>query len=98
MRLTYEIQDEASGIAQALGLAEGFADEEDVVVILGDNIFQDSISEDISGFMGGSMIFLKEVPDAQRFGVAELDGDRVIRIEEKPEVPKSNYAVTGLYM
>jgi len=98
VRLTYEIQDEAGGIAQALGLAEGFADEEDVVVILGDNIFQDSISEDVSGFRGGSKIFLKEVPDAQRFGVAELDGDSVIGIEEKPEVPKSNFAVTGLYM
>jgi len=98
VRITYEIQDEAGGIAQALGLAEGFADEEEVAVILGDNIFQDSIREDVSGFRGGSKIFLKEVPDAQRFGVAELDGDRVIGIEEKPEVPKSNFAVTGLYM
>ena len=52
----------------------------------------------MAGFKGGSRIFLKEVPDAQRFGVAELDGDRVIGIEEKPEVPKSNYAVTGLYV
>jgi glucose-1-phosphate thymidylyltransferase len=98
VRITYEIQDEAGGIAQALGLAKGFADEEDVIVILGDNIFQDSIREDVSGFKGGSKIFLKEVPDAQRFGVAELDGDRVIGIEEKPEVPRSNFAVTGLYM
>ena len=65
-----EIQDEAGGIAQALGLAEGFADDEDVVVILGDNIFQDSIREDVAGFKGGSRIFLKEVPDANRFGVA----------------------------
>jgi len=98
VRLTYEIQDEAGGIAQALGLAEGFADDEDVVVILGDNIFQDSIREDVAGFKDGSRIFLKEVPDANRFGVAELDGDKVIGIEEKPEVPRSNYAVTGLYM
>jgi glucose-1-phosphate thymidylyltransferase len=98
VRITYEIQDEAGGIAQALGLAEGFADEEDVAVVLGDNIFQDSISEDVSGFKGGSKIFLKEVPDAQRFGVAELDGDKVIGIEEKPEMPISNFAVTGLYM
>ncbi len=98
VRITYEIQDEAGGIAQALGLAEGFADEGEVAVILGDNIFQDSISEDVSGFKGGSKIFLKEVPDAQRFGVAELDGDRVIGIEEKPDVPKSDYAVTGLYI
>jgi len=98
VRLTYEIQDEAGGIAQALGLAEGFADEEDVVVILGDNIFQDSIREDVHSFLEGGRIFLKKVPDANRFGVAELDGGRVIGIEEKPEVPKSNYAVTGLYM
>ena len=98
VRITYEIQDEAGGIAQALGLAEGFSDEEDVAVILGDNIFQDSISEDVSGFGGGSKIFLKEVPDANRFGVAELDGDRVIGIEEKPEVARSDFAVTGLYM
>ena len=69
-----------------------------MVVILGDNIFQDSIREDVSGFMGGSKILLKKVPDAQRFGVAELDEGRVIGIEEKPEVPRSNFAVTGLYM
>jgi glucose-1-phosphate thymidylyltransferase len=98
VRLTYEIQDEAGGITQALGLAEGFADEEDVVVILGDYIFQDSIREDVSGFKGGSKIFLKEVPDAQRFGVAELDGEGVLGIKEKPEVPTSNFAETGLYM
>jgi len=76
VRLTYEIQDEAGGIAQALGLAEGFADEEDVVVILGDNIFQDSIREDVHSFLEGGRIFLKKVPDANRFGVAELDGTR----------------------
>ena len=69
-----------------------------MAVILGDNIFQDSISEDVSGFKGGAKIFLNEVPDAQRFGVAELDGDWVIGIEEKPEVPRSNFSVTGLYM
>jgi len=68
------------------------------VVILGDNIFQDSIREDVHSFLEGGRIFLKKVPDANRFGVAELDGGRVIGIEEKPEVPKSNYAVTGLYM
>ena len=69
-----------------------------MVVILGDNIFQDSIREDVHSFIEGGRIFLKEVPDANRFGVAELEGDSVIGIEEKPEVPKSNYAVTGLYM
>ncbi|RZN14305.1 MAG: spore coat protein [Methanosarcinales archaeon] len=95
---TYEIQDEAGGIAQALGLAEGFVDEENVAVILGDNIFQDSISGDVTGFSGGAKVFLKGVPDAHRFGVAELEGTQVVCIEEKPEEPQSNLAVTGLYM
>jgi len=95
---TYEIQDEAGGIAQALGLAEGFADGGDVAVILGDNIFQDRISEDVSGFRGSAKVFLREVPDAHRFGVAELEGTRVVCIEEKPEELRSNLAVTGLYM
>ncbi|WP_292379743.1 sugar phosphate nucleotidyltransferase [Methanosarcina sp. UBA289] len=98
VKFTYEIQEEAGGIAQALGLAERFADEDDVAVILGDNIFQDNIKEDVSNFRGGARIFLKEVPDAHRFGVAELNGDKVIGIEEKPREPKSNFAVTGLYI
>lgn len=98
VKFTYEIQEEAGGIAQALGLAESFADEEDVAVILGDNIFQDNIKQDVSNFKGGAKIFLKEVPDAHRFGVAELKGDKVTEIEEKPEEPKSNFAVTGLYI
>ncbi|MDD1723558.1 MAG: NTP transferase domain-containing protein [Methanospirillum sp.] len=98
VRLTYEIQENAGGIAQALGLAEKWADDEAVAVILGDNIFQDSVKDDISSFTTGAKIFLKEVPDAERFGVAELGKDRVISIEEKPKQPKSNYAVTGLYL
>ena len=98
VRFTYEIQEEAGGIAQALGLAESFADNEDVAVILGDNIFQNNIKEDVSNFTGGAKIFLKEVPDAHRFGVAELKGDKVIGIQEKPREPKSSFAVTGLYI
>lgn len=98
VKFTYEIQEEAGGIAQALGLAEKFADDDDVTVILGDNIFQDCIKEDVSNFKGGARIFLKEVDDARRFGVAELDGNKVVRIEEKPQHPKSNFAVTGLYI
>lgn len=98
VKFTYEIQEEAGGIAQALGLAESFADEEDVAVILGDNIFQDNIKKDVLNFEGGAKIFLKEVPDAHRFGVAELKGDRVVGIQEKPREPKSNFAVTGLYI
>jgi len=98
VKFTYEIQEEAGGIAQALGLAERFADEDDVAVILGDNIFQDNIKDDVSNFTGGAKIFLKEVQDAHRFGVAELKGDKVIGIQEKPREPKSNFAVTGLYI
>jgi glucose-1-phosphate thymidylyltransferase len=98
VKFTYEIQEEAGGIAQALGLAESFADDEDVAVILGDNIFQDNIKVDVSNFKGGAKIFLKKVPDAHRFGVAELKGDKVIGIEEKPREPKSSFAVTGLYI
>jgi len=98
VKFTYEIQEEAGGIAQALGLAESFADEDDVTVILGDNIFQDNIREDVSNFKDGAKIFLKEVPDAHRFGVAELKGSKVIGIQEKPREPKSNFAVAGLYI
>jgi glucose-1-phosphate thymidylyltransferase len=96
--LTYEIQESAGGIAQALGLAEKWADDEPVAVILGDNIFQDDIKNDVASFRTGAKIFLKKVQDAERFGVAELSTDRVLSIEEKPQKPKSDYAVTGLYL
>jgi glucose-1-phosphate thymidylyltransferase len=99
---TYRLQDEAGGIAQALGLCENFADGDKVVVILGDNIFEDNIKEFAKKFENGNdecMLFLKEVPDAQRFGVAEIDkNNNILNIEEKPKAPKSNLAVTGLYM
>jgi glucose-1-phosphate thymidylyltransferase len=96
--LTYEIQEKAGGIAEALGLADSWADDENVAVILGDNIFEENIKTDVAFFERGAKIFLKEVPDAFRFGVAEFNTDRVISIEEKPKVPRSNYAVTGLYL
>lgn len=92
---TYKIQDEANGIAGALALAEDFASKEPIIVVLGDNIFEDKIKID---FKDGAMIFLKEVDDAHRFGVAEIDGDKIINIEEKPKNPKTRYAVTGLYV
>ncbi len=95
--LTYKLQDEAGGIAQALGLASDFAKGETICAILGDNLFDDNFSEEISSFKSGALIFLKEVPDAERFGVVEFNGDKIIRIIEKPKVPPSNYAVTGLY-
>ena len=98
VHFTYEIQEKAGGIAQALSLAEDFVDGDSVTVILGDNIFQDNIEKDVTNFNSGAKIFLKEVTDAHRFGVAELKGEKVIGIEEKPKVPKSNFAVTGLYI
>lgn len=97
-RFTYEVQEEAGGIAQALGLAEDFADGDSLAVILGDNIFEDDFSGPIRSFHSGGMVFLKAVPDPQRFGVAEFDGDRIARIVEKPKQPTSNFAVTGLYL
>jgi len=99
-RFTYKVQDEAGGIAQALLLAESFANEQPIVVILGDNIFQTSLKGHIRKFTSqkdGARVLLKEVPDPQRFGVARLSGSKVIGIEEKPKKPKSDYAVTGVY-
>ncbi|MFN3821099.1 MAG: sugar phosphate nucleotidyltransferase [bacterium] len=99
-RFTYKVQDQAGGIAQALGLAENFAHGDLMSVILGDNIFQDPINPFVDDFIRqgkGAKVLLKEVPDPHRFGVAELDGDRIVRIEEKPKVPKSRWAVTGIY-
>lgn len=97
----YTYQEGAGGIAEALGLAEDFADEGRVVVILGDNIFEGNIASAVKDFEKQSMgakLFLKKVTDPQRFGVAEIRGKKVIGIEEKPKKPKSSYAVTGLYM
>ncbi len=97
-RFTYKVQDEAGGIAQALGLAENFAGDEPVVVILGDNIFEASLTKAVENYPGrGAQILIQEVQDPHRYGVAELDGSSVISIEEKPQNPKTNYAVTGIY-
>jgi glucose-1-phosphate thymidylyltransferase len=98
VHITYEIQEEAGGIAQALALAERWVGDESVVVILGDNIFQDPINDDVSSFTCGAHIFLKPVSDPHRFGVAEVQDGRVTRIEEKPKQPRSDLAVTGMYM
>ena len=97
-RFTYKVQDQAGGIAQALGLAENFAGNDPIVVILGDNIFEDNLEAAASSYSGeGAMILLKQVPDPQRYGVAILDGDVVTEIQEKPEAPTTSYAVTGIY-
>jgi glucose-1-phosphate thymidylyltransferase len=99
--INYTYQEGEGGIADALALAEHFADGDKICVILGDNIIQGSIAKAVSDFEQqgpGAKILLKQVHDAERFGVAEIVGDRIVGIEEKPKKPKSNYAVTGIYM
>ncbi len=111
VKISYEVQEEAGGIAEALGLAENFADKDRIAVILGDNIYEDNsqivkASQDfehqefeVEGqTVGGAKILLKKVSDPERFGVAELAGNKIISIEEKPKKPKSNYCVTGFYL
>ena len=98
--INYTYQEGEGGIAAALSLAEYFADQEPVCVILGDNIIQGNIAAAADAFRRqgrGAKILLKEVEDPQRFGVAELEGKRVVNIIEKPKQPKSNLAVTGIY-
>jgi len=99
--IDYTYQEGEGGIADALALAEHFADGQKLCVILGDNIIESSIGQAVEDFRRqpqGAKILLKEVPDAGRFGVAEIAGERILNIEEKPRHPKSNYAVTGIYM
>jgi glucose-1-phosphate thymidylyltransferase len=99
--IDYTYQEGEGGIADALSLAEHFADGRRICVILGDNIIEGSIRQAVEDFKRqprGAKILLKEVEDAGRFGVAEIRGDRIAGIEEKPSHPKSNYAVTGIYM
>lgn len=101
VKFTYKVQDEAGGIAQALGLAEHFVGQDKMVVILGDNVFSDSLVPFVQNFKdqeGGAKILIQEVHDPQRYGVPELNGENIVSIEEKPKHPKSNYAVTGIYM
>jgi glucose-1-phosphate thymidylyltransferase len=99
--IDYTYQEGEGGIADALRLGEHFAEGDSICVILGDNIVEKSIRHAVEDFErqgGGAKILLKEVEDAQRFGVAELRDGRIIGIEEKPKKPKSNFAVTGIYM
>ena len=98
--LNYTYQEGEGGIADALSLVEHFADDEPICVVLGDNIIEKNIREAADDYRRqgkGAKILLKEVHDPQRFGVPELDGDKVLRIEEKPAEPRSNYAVIGVY-
>jgi glucose-1-phosphate thymidylyltransferase len=99
--INYSYQKGEGGIAEALGMAEHFANKDKVVVILGDNVIEKSIkqyAEDFAGQPQGAKILIKEVEDPERFGVPELKGSKIIKIEEKPKRPKSKYAVTGIYM
>jgi glucose-1-phosphate thymidylyltransferase len=99
--INYTYQEGEGGIAAALALAEFFADNEPICVILGDNIVECSIAPHVENFKkqgSGARILLKEVEDPQRFGVPEIRGHKILRIDEKPSTPASNYAVTGIYM
>ena len=99
--INYTYQEGEGGIAEALELAEHFAESQKICVVLGDNIIEGNIIDAAAAFrkqQRGARVLLKDVPDAQRFGVAEVNEDRILGIEEKPQNPKSNYAVTGIYM
>jgi glucose-1-phosphate thymidylyltransferase len=99
--INYTYQEGEGGIAEALGLAEYFADGEPICVVLGDNIIENNICRAVESFKAqekGARIILKQVPDAQRFGVARVQGDYVVSIDEKPEIPKSDLAVIGIYL
>lgn len=101
MSFTYKVQDEAGGIAQALGMAEQYVNNDRMVVILGDNVFADQISSFVESYSQqdkGAKILIQEVHDPQRYGVPELSCGNIVSIEEKPLIPKSNFAVTGIYM
>jgi glucose-1-phosphate thymidylyltransferase len=99
--INYAYQEKEGGIAEALSLAEHFAEGEKIVVILGDNIIEKSIAQEVEAFAlqkEGARILIKEVDNPHRFGVVELEGDKVVGIIEKPKEPKTNFAVTGIYM
>ena len=100
-KLSYKVQDEANGIAKALEAGKDFADKKPITVLLGDNIFQDSLREYVEEFKRkpqGARVFLKEVSDPGRYGIAEVNRGRIVSIEEKPKNPRTNYCVTGIYM
>jgi glucose-1-phosphate thymidylyltransferase len=99
VKFTYEIQDHPEGLAQAFIIGENFIDQEDVAMILGDNIFEDDLAEEIRSFKGGAKVFAKQVSDPERFGVVKFDEKmRAEKIVEKPKEYLSDYAVTGLYI
>jgi len=98
---TYKVQETSGGIADALRLGEGFANKEKIVVVLGDNIAVRSIKPYVENFKKqkiGARVLLKEVSDPTRYGIAALDEEKILEIQEKPDLPKTNYAVIGYYM
>ncbi len=98
--LNYTYQERDGGIAEALGLAEDFADQDPICVVLGDNLIENNIGEAARNFERqgrGAKLILKKAPDAQRFGVAEIRGGKIVKIEEKPQNPKSDFAIIGIY-
>jgi glucose-1-phosphate thymidylyltransferase len=101
LHLAYELQEEAGGLAQAVGLAKSFVGDDKVLVLLGDNIFTHDLRPAVESFTRqerGAMIFGVEVAEPQHYGVIEMNGDQVVGIEEKPAKPKSQLAQTGIYM
>lgn len=101
VKLTYVIQEQPIGLANGLSMAEDFADEGPIALILGDNIFEENLKKAVDDFKAqgkGAKIVVKQVPDPERFGTVEFDGGKIISIVEKPKHPKSNWIVTGFYM
>jgi glucose-1-phosphate thymidylyltransferase len=101
LRITYELQEEAGGLAQAVGLAAPFGRGSKLLVLLGDNIFTHNLRPSVERFAvqdRGAVIFAKEVEEPQHYGVVEIEGERVVSIEEKPSMPKSRLAQTGIYL
>ena len=97
--ISYEVQDKPNGLAEAFIIGENFLDKESAALILGDNLFEDDFIQPVLNFKSGALVFATKVPDPQRFGVVEFDQDnKVISIVEKPQQPKSDFAVTGLYV
>lgn len=97
-RIAYEVQDKPEGLAQAFIIGADFIGNDSVAMILGDNIFTDDLSDSIKNFKSGAKVFAKKVHDPERFGVIEIKGGKVISVEEKPKVPKSDLAQVGFYI
>jgi len=99
VRITYEVQDKPTGLPDAFLIGRRFVGDDDVVMILGDNIFEDKLTKAVESFKGGAKVFAKEVPDPERFGVVKFDENmKAIKIEEKPKVHLSDYALVGFYI